>query len=132
MEILKLTKDNPEWKSVICKCEPVIEAEVRYSIRNEFPQTLNDLRRRLRLGTGPCQGTFCTFKAAAILNDELELTGEDYKVDMMDFIAERWKGKRPSFRREQLIQEELTQGMYSCVGNLDNAAVEYETKPWEE
>jgi glycerol-3-phosphate dehydrogenase len=132
LRILELTKDHPEWKTTICTCEPVIEAEIRYAIREEFPQTLNDLRRRLRLGTGPCQATFCTYKAAAILADEMDLAGDDYLVDILDFRAERWKGIRQSLRGEQLAQEELVQGIYSCVGNLDQSDVDYDFKPWEE
>jgi glycerol-3-phosphate dehydrogenase len=132
VKILELTKDHPEWKTTICTCEPIIEAEIRYAIREEFPQTLNDLRRRLRLGTGPCQGTFCTYKAAGILAEELELGGGDFLVDILDFRAERWKGIRPSMRGEQLAQEELAQGMYACVGNLDQSDVDYDIKPWEE
>jgi glycerol-3-phosphate dehydrogenase len=130
--VLELTRESPEWRTTICTCEPVLEAEIRYSIREEFPQNLNDLRRRVRLGTGPCQGTFCTYKASAILMEELELSGGDFKVDILDFLAERWKGKRQSFRREQLVQEEVTQGMYACVANLDQTDVEYDPKPWEE
>jgi len=132
IEILNLVKEHSDWRTTICTCEPVIEAEIRYSIRNEFPQTLNDLRRRVRLGTGPCQGTFCTYKAAAILADELDLVGEDYLVDIMDFRAERWKGIRPPMRGSQLAQEELAQGLYACVGNLDQIETEYDPKPWEE
>lgn len=132
LEILELAKEHPEWRTTICTCEPVIEAEIRYSIGNEFPQTLNDLRRRVRLGTGPCQGTFCTYKAAAILADELDLVGADYLVDILDFRAERWKGIRPPMRGAQLAQEEVAQGLYACVGNLDQIDVEYDPKPWEE
>lgn len=132
LKVLELTKDHPEWKTTICTCEPVIEAEIRYAIREEFPQTLNDLRRRLRLGTGPCQATFCTYKAAAVLSEELDLGGDDFLVDILDFRAERWKGIRQSMRGEQLAQEELTQGMYACVGNLDQSDVDYDIKPWEE
>jgi glycerol-3-phosphate dehydrogenase len=132
IKILELTKNTPEWKTTICTCEPIIEAEIRFAIREEFPQTLNDLRRRLRLGTGPCQGTFCTYKAASILSEELDLQGDDFLVDILDFRAERWKGVRPSMRGEQLAQEELAQGMYSCVGNLDQSDVDYDLKPWEE
>lgn len=132
VRVLELTKEHPEWKTSVCTCEPVIEAEIRYAIREEFPQTLNDLRRRLRLGTGPCQGAFCTYKAASILCDELDLTGDDFLVDILDFRAERWKGIRQSLRGEQLAQEELTQGMYACVGNLDQSDVDYDMKPWEE
>jgi glycerol-3-phosphate dehydrogenase len=131
-KVLELTREHPEWISTICTCEPVIEAEIRYAIREEFPQTLNDLRRRVRLGTGPCQGTFCTYKAAAILADELDLSGEDFLVEILDFRAERWKGIRPTFRGVQLAQEELAQGIYACVGNLNQLDIDYDPKPWEE
>ncbi|MHA2024720.1 MAG: FAD-dependent oxidoreductase [Candidatus Thorarchaeota archaeon] len=132
IQILEMTRNNPEWKTTICTCEPIIEAEIRFAIREEFPQTLNDLRRRLRLGTGPCQGTFCTYKAAGILSEELGLSGDDFLVDILDFRSERWKGIRPSMRGEQLAQEELAQGMYACVGNLDQSEVDYDIKPYEE
>jgi glycerol-3-phosphate dehydrogenase len=131
-KVLEMTLEHPEWRTTVCTCEPVIEAEIRYSIREEFPQTLNDIRRRVRLGTGPCQGAFCTFKAAAILADELDLSSEDFLADILDFRAERWKGIRPSFRGMQLAQEELTQGMYACVANLDHLDIDYDIKPWEE
>jgi glycerol-3-phosphate dehydrogenase len=131
-EILELTKENPEWRSYVCTCEPVLEAELRFTIRNELPQTLNDLRRRVRLGTGPCQGTFCTYKAAAILAEEMELNGKQIQTDILDFMAERWKGKRPPIRGMGLAQEELAQGIYSCAANLDHSREEYEPKPWEE
>jgi glycerol-3-phosphate dehydrogenase len=130
--ILELTKENPDWRSFVCTCEPVLEAELRYTIRNEFPQTLNDIRRRVRLGTGPCQGTFCTYKAAAIIAEEMELNGKQFQTDVLDFLAERWKGKRPPIRGTGLAQEELTQGMYTCVANLDHVQDEYEPKPWED
>jgi glycerol-3-phosphate dehydrogenase len=31
--------------------------------------TLDDLRRDVRLGMGPCQGGFCTFRAVAVLHE---------------------------------------------------------------
>jgi len=132
VEILELTREHPEWQSMICTCEPVMEAEVRYTIRNEYPQTLNDIRRRVRLGTGPCQGTFCTFKAASILAEEMELSGAQLQMDIMDYLSERWKGKRPPLRGAGLAQEEVVHGIYSCVANLDQVDAEYDSKPWEE
>lgn len=132
LEILEMTRNHPEWKNYVCTCEPVMEAELRYSIRKEYPQTLNDLRRRVRLGTGPCQGTFCTSKAAAILAEELELKGTQMQMEILDYLSERWKGKRPPLRGTALAQEEVVHGIYSCVGNLDQLDAEYESKPWEE
>ncbi len=131
-EVLELTRGHPSWKSTICTCEPVIEAELRYSIRNEFPQTINDLRRRLRVGTGPCQGTFCTFKVAGILAEENDLDAPIAYLEILNYLAERWKGKRPPMRGEQLAQEELVQGVYACVANLDRTVTDYEPSPWEE
>ena len=32
-------------------------------------QTIDDIRRDVRLGMGPCQGGFCTFRAAGILHE---------------------------------------------------------------
>lgn len=130
-QVLEIADAHPEWKTTVCTCEPIMEAELRYSIQEEFPRSLNDLRRRVRLGTGPCQGTFCTYKASAILTKELDWSGIDYQLEIMDYLAERWKGKRPSLRGEQLSQEELMQGIYSCVGNIDQSDAEYQRKPWE-
>ncbi|MFO7835443.1 MAG: FAD-dependent oxidoreductase [Candidatus Thorarchaeota archaeon] len=130
-QVLELADAHPEWKTTVCTCEPVMEAELRYSIQEEFPRSLNDLRRRVRLGTGPCQGTFCTYKASAILTKELDWSGIDHQLEIMDYLAERWKGKRPSLRGQQLSQEELVHGIYSCVGNIDRSDVEYRRKPWE-
>lgn len=130
--VLNLLDENPSWRTTICTCEPVIEAEVRYAIQEEFPQTLDDLRRRLRLGTGPCQATFCTYKAAAIMADELDLSGTQFQLEILDYLAERWKGKRPPLRDVSISQEEVLQGTYACVANLDHEEIDYRKKPWEE
>ena len=132
LDVLALLKEHPEWRTIICACEPVMEAELRYVMREEFPHTLNDLRRRVRLGTGPCQSTFCGHKAAAIFAEERELDGSQLQLEILDFLAERWKGKRQSFRGVQVDQEELAQGIYACVANLDKGDLDYDPKPWEE
>jgi hypothetical protein len=62
----------------------------------------------------------------------MELNGKQFQTDILDFMAERWKGKRPPIRRTGLAQEELAQGIYSCVANLDHSQEDYEPKPWEE
>ena len=69
-DILKMIKADPYLGSVICNCEAITEAEIRYCIRNEWAYTIDDLRRRTRLGMGPCQGMRCASTAAAILGYE--------------------------------------------------------------
>jgi len=39
------------------------------AVRNNPTLTLDDLRRDVRLGMGPCQGGFCTYRAAGILHE---------------------------------------------------------------
>jgi len=119
-EVLKLTKENPEYRSTLCVCESVTEAEIRYSLRNEFATSLSDLRRRVRLGMGPCQGTFCTFKALAVIADELGLTPEQAHRNAIEFAQERWKGKRVILRGDQVSEEELNQAIYAGVANYDS------------
>ena len=43
---------------IVCRCEDITLDEVREWIRKGYT-TLEDLRRVLRLGMGPCQGRTC-------------------------------------------------------------------------
>lgn len=52
---------------LICECELVTRAMIEQAVQNNPTVTLDDLRRDVRLGMGPCQGGFCTFRAAGIL-----------------------------------------------------------------
>ncbi len=117
--ILEMIRDDPSGGNLICRCEPVTEAEIRYCIRNEWVETLADLRRRTRLGSGPCQGSGCTVMAAQIMAEELKLSPEETQRLIFDFLCERWKGKAPILRGIQLSQEELNQAKYLCVGSFD-------------
>lgn len=117
--ILKMIKKEPHLRSFICICEPVTEAELRYVIREEWAKTLADLRRRTRLGTGPCQGMNCNYKAAAILGEELNLSIEETYQQVVEFLQERWKGKYPVLKGEQLVQEELNQALYFGLGGYE-------------
>ena len=52
---------------LVCECELVTRAMIEQAAQNNPTVTLDDLRRDVRLGMGPCQGGFCTFRAAGIL-----------------------------------------------------------------
>ncbi len=58
---------------LICECELVTRAMLEHAAQGNPTLTLDDLRRDVRLGMGPCQGGFCTVRAAGILH---ELGGE--------------------------------------------------------
>ena len=52
---------------LVCECELVTRSMIEQAAQNNPTVTLDDLRRDVRLGMGPCQGGFCTFRAAGIL-----------------------------------------------------------------
>jgi glycerol-3-phosphate dehydrogenase len=54
---------------LVCECELVTRAMIENAAREHPTVTLDDLRRDVRLGMGPCQGGFCMFRAAAILHE---------------------------------------------------------------
>ncbi|HHY56847.1 MAG TPA: anaerobic glycerol-3-phosphate dehydrogenase subunit A [Chloroflexi bacterium] len=54
---------------LVCECELVTRAMLEQAAVNNPTVTLDDLRRDVRLGMGPCQGGFCTFRAAGILQE---------------------------------------------------------------
>jgi glycerol-3-phosphate dehydrogenase len=117
-EILELTRERPELRRTVCRCEPVIAAELVYCIRKEWAVTLTGLRNRTRMGTGPCQGSRCAMKAIAVLAEELDLSGKEAQQELMAFLERRWRGKRPVLMGSSLDQEELNQAAYFGVANL--------------
>ena len=74
----------------LCECEAVTHSAVKDLIVNGGIARLHDLRRRLRIGFGPCQGTFCAVRAANLLAE----VDKDYPVEksLGQFWTERLKG----------------------------------------
>jgi len=62
-------EENRLQSELVCECELVTRAMLENAVRNNPTLTLDDLRRDVRLGMGPCQGGFCTYRAAGILQE---------------------------------------------------------------
>jgi glycerol-3-phosphate dehydrogenase len=125
-DVLGLAQENPQYKMEVCNCESIPEAAIRYSIRNEWAKTLNDVRRRTRVAMGPCQGCSCIHKVAAVVADELKMSPELMMRDLGDLLQERWRGKKPLLLGQQLVQEEVLQSSYSHVTESGNRWAEEE------
>jgi glycerol-3-phosphate dehydrogenase len=54
---------------LVCECELVTRGMLENAVQRNPTLTLDDLRRDVRLGMGPCQGGFCAWRAAAILHE---------------------------------------------------------------
>jgi glycerol-3-phosphate dehydrogenase len=72
---------------LVCECELVTRAMLENAARNNPTLTLDDLRRDVRLGMGPCQGGFCTYRAVGILH-EMQVESQKEKCRSED--EERW------------------------------------------
>ncbi len=54
---------------LVCECELVTRGMLENAVTGNPTLTLDDLRRDIRLGMGPCQGGFCTYRAAGIVHE---------------------------------------------------------------
>ena len=57
--------------ALICECEFVTRPMLDSFLAAHWPCSLDDVRRGTRLGMGPCQGAFCTFRAAGVVAERL-------------------------------------------------------------
>lgn len=102
---------TPEDRRVICECEEVTVGEIKHAVKSLGVKTLEDLRRRTRVGMGTCQGTFCIWRAAKVLADALG-TPEKAEELTRSYLNERWKGMMPVGWGETLREMEFMQRVY--------------------
>ena len=62
---------NPAYGNIVCRCETVTEAEIRFAIRRPVgARSVDGVKRRTRAGMGRCQGGFCLPRVASIISEE--------------------------------------------------------------
>lgn len=116
-DILKQDKKNYR---VICECEMVTEGEIQYAIKKLNVNDLVDLRRRTRIGMGPCQGELCAYRGAGLFH---EFGGADpgESVELLeDFLEERWKGLKPVLWGDGLREAEFTYWIYQGLFGISS------------
>ncbi|MDO5726145.1 MAG: NAD(P)/FAD-dependent oxidoreductase [Tissierellia bacterium] len=68
----EMIKRDPRYGRIICRCENITEGEIVDVIhRNAGATTVDGIKRRIRPGSGRCQGGFCQPKVLEILAREL-------------------------------------------------------------
>lgn len=102
---------------MICECELVSREQLERTLSRSGSTSLDDLRRRLRLGMGPCQGGFCTYRAIGIMHAQAGVSVEHADASLLDFLQERWKGVWPILYGDQLRQMRLDEWIFQ--GMLD-------------
>lgn len=112
-----LTKD-PKSYGIVCECEMVTRGEIEYALENLEVKDLQDLRRRTRLGMGPCQGELCVMRAAGLMVQQGRITPDAARDMLVDFLEERWKGVRPVLWGDALRESEFTYWIYQGLFGL--------------
>jgi len=110
---------------LVCECEFVTRPMLEEVLDRRWPCSVDDIRRATRLGMGPCQGGFCTFRAAGIIAEResadvppAALVGASDSVAatadaaIADFLRERFKGTRPIAHGRQLEEAVFVAGIY--------------------
>jgi len=105
------------YGELICECELVTRGQVRAAIADGLTE-LEDLRRKLRLGYGPCQAAFCAWRAAGMLS---EGSGGDHLGGLERFLEERWRGQRATIWGDQARQALLNHAIYRGIFDLRGA-----------
>jgi glycerol-3-phosphate dehydrogenase len=117
-EVLARTQRAPEERAVVCPCEPVLEAEVRYVCQHEHARTLEDVARRTRLGLGACGGMRCAHRGAQLVAHEHGYRPREAHSMAARFLVERYRSRAVALDGAQVPQEELLASRVALAGGL--------------
>ncbi|HET9290379.1 MAG TPA: (2Fe-2S)-binding protein, partial [Actinomycetes bacterium] len=133
-EPLARVEREQAYGELICECELVTRAQVRESVAGGLTE-LEDLRRKLRLGYGPCQAAFCAWRAAGMLAEARPAgdvsgdgqrggaPGPDPVAGLERFLEERWRGQRSTIWGDQARQALLNHAIYRGIFDLHGEGV---------
>lgn len=101
-----------QLNTVVCECEQVTWAEIESVIPEDGHFHLGDIRRRTRLGMGPCQGTFCNHRATGMAVERGIASPEEANRALREALFERKKGINVVATGETAKQLQLMNAIY--------------------
>jgi glycerol-3-phosphate dehydrogenase len=113
--VVETIESRPELAELACECELVTRAELEYVLGGSTStpaHTIADVGRRTRLGFGPCQGTFCGYKAMLAGFQTHRWQASEAATEFSNFLHERWKGQAFVHQGKQVEQLELSRQLY--------------------
>jgi glycerol-3-phosphate dehydrogenase len=119
---LRRREANMQQEQLICECELIGRDRLEETMRRRGTTNLDDIRRSLRLGMGPCQGGFCIYRSAGILHAVDRLDGAEATESLRQFLEERWKGMWPILYGDQLRQARLDDWIFQGVLDVEHVA----------
>lgn len=107
-EVLVRLQRNPSEAAIICPCEPVLEAEVRYVVDREWARTVDDVARRTRLGLGACGGMRCAVSCGAVVAQMTGASPADGRTLAAEFLHRAARRRLSAVGTLQARQEALS------------------------
>jgi glycerol-3-phosphate dehydrogenase len=115
--VIQEIEARPELAELVCECELVTRGELEYVLGDSAPvptYTISDVGRRTRLGFGPCQGTFCGYKAMLAGYQTHRWTASEAATEFSAYLHERSKGQSFIHQGQQVEQLELNHDIYGA------------------
>ena len=110
----------PQSEEIICECELVTRSHLDATIARRETDSIDDIRRLLRVGMGPCQGGFCIYRATALLHGDRKLDCATANRALLEFLQERWKGLHPILYGDQLRQTRLDDWIFQGLFDVQH------------
>ncbi|MFI5283246.1 MAG: FAD-dependent oxidoreductase [Candidatus Dormibacterales bacterium] len=110
--------DGKATTRLMCRCEPVTEAELVYATRHEQVRCLADAFRRVGVAGGPCAGASCVIRASEVIGRELGWSASQRFEAAREFVRDSWLGRAPVLGASGWAQEELAQGAMRGLMNV--------------
>ena len=107
----------PSHDQIICECELVTRKMLEDTMDALPGGQLDDVRRQVRLGMGPCQGGFCSQRATGIAHERGDIDSKKANELFKTFLKNRWIGLWPITYGKQLRQAALDNWIHE--GMLD-------------
>jgi glycerol-3-phosphate dehydrogenase len=112
---LRRREETLQDDQLVCECELIPRSRLEDSARRRGSFDLDDMRRQLRLGMGPCQGGFCIYRATGILHGLDGIDSAEASSVLESFLRERWKGVWPILYGDQVRQARLDDWIFQGV-----------------
>jgi glycerol-3-phosphate dehydrogenase len=117
---LAVREESLHEDQLICECELISKSTLVGAMKRRGTTNLDDLRRTLRLGMGPCQGGFCIYRATGILQGIEQLDAASANRALLAFLQERWKGVHPILYGDQLRQARFDDWIFQGLLDVEH------------
>ena len=117
VRVIQAIEARPELAELVCECELVTRGELEYVLGGVTlvpAYTISAVGRRTRLGFGPCQGTFCGYKAMLAGYQTHRWTASEAASEFSAYLHERSKGQSFIHHGQQVEQLELNHDIYGA------------------